>query len=129
MKNEAQFQTWFGNWVSKNRDLLPPTAAFELKYEKNNTFNLKQWSQKKSPHQARSLLSAQSAVGVFHKISDMSAGMKPFDCFLISEAKGYLVIYWSQQKDFTITAIDKLLPYLQKNISYFEALTLNETKR
>lgn len=125
IKREAQFQVHFGRWVKENADQFGESSGFELKYEKNNTFNVKQWLSK-SPHQARSLLECQTPQGVFHKISDMSAGMKPFDCFLLKEATGYLVIYWEKQRDFTINKIENVQPFFSGGMPYQESLKINE---
>lgn len=116
-KREAAFTTRFSHWVREN---IKESSAFELKYVKGGTFNVKQWVQKQ-PNQARGLLSANTDKGCWHKISDMSAGAKPFDAIYFINSPAYLVIYWEKYNDFTMTAIQNLLPYFDKSITYDEA--------
>jgi hypothetical protein len=44
-------------------------------------------------HQIKSLLAVELD-GLSHKISDMSAGQKPFDCFRLAGIHGYVVPVW-----------------------------------
>lgn len=63
------------------------SAAFELKYTKTDTLPRSALA----PHQRQSLLNAKSGM-LYHKISDAGIGHKPFDCFVIQDAKAYIVI-------------------------------------
>jgi len=97
-KREAGFQVKFKHWLEANQ---PKTsAAYELKYVESGNFPIAQWI-KKQPHQLRGLLNS-SVPGkmCYHKISDMSAGQSPFDCFVLVEAEAYLVVFFKEHKSF-----------------------------
>ena len=66
------------------------TGVFELKLVKEKRFNFRRLAN----HQALSLLGAESEAGEYHKISDMSADIKPWDCQLIANTPAYLVLVW-----------------------------------
>ena len=119
MRLERDFQTKFGHWLKEN---CTQTAAFELKFEKGGTFNVKQWAEKQG-YQVRSLLAVKNDC-LYYKISDMSAGQKPFDCVFFYKSSAYLSIFWAKRNDFTIISIEKLLPYLNKSIKYDEAVSI-----
>ena len=71
-------------WLKVNET---KSTAYELKITKGNTLPFSRIEE----HQITSLYKAKYRILV-HKISDMSAGMKPFDCFTLVKAKAYLVI-------------------------------------
>lgn len=79
---ERDMQTLFG----KKNQL---TGVFELKIckEKSLQFSAVQ------EHQVRALLHVEGS-GLYHKISDMSMGEKPFDCFYLAELPAYVVPVW-----------------------------------
>jgi len=70
------------NWANR------PTAVFELKRTRLPRFN----KNLVEVHQIRALKMSSYPTGVYHKISDQSMGAKPFDSFIIKDAKGYLVV-------------------------------------
>ncbi len=111
---ETQFQTLFGIWLSFNKPLH--SQNYELKVTDDGTFNLKEW-RNKQPHQPRSLKQANSDTGIFHKISDMSMGQKPFDSFFIRNTESLLVIYFNKYSEFFIIPI-KEVPEID-SLSYF----------
>ena len=122
MRLEKEFQTKFGQWLQGN---WKQTSAFELKITKGGTFNVKQWVQKQG-FQPRSLLAAKNSC-LYHKISDQSSVVKPFDCVFFYKSNAYLAIFWSKYNKFTIISIEKVLPYFDKSIKYDEAIALAET--
>jgi len=118
-KYEKQFQMEFKKWLAKN----PPetTEVHELKLVKTGNFPIHQWITK-NPHQARGLMGSKKN-GCYHKLSDMSRGLKPFDSFFIKGAKAYLVVYFNKQEQFVFIDIDVAISLTKthKTIS-FEAL-------
>lgn len=89
---EKDVQIKFKHWVEEN----PPSTstAYELKLTKNGTFNLASWVDKQ-PHQLRGLLlSSVPGKMCYHKISDASFEQKPYDCFVMTGAEAFLVIYY-----------------------------------
>lgn len=113
-KNEAAFQIRFKHWLEKN----PPetSTGYELKYEKNLTFNFAAWV-KKAPHQLRSLLRSQDSM-LYHKISDSGIGTKPFDCFVLAGADSWLVIYFEKKDAMVFVNPKWILNCLQNNIKF-----------
>lgn len=65
------------------------SGVFELKLVKKKSmpFNAIE------PHQYKALYKAKNE-SLYHKISDMSAGQKPFDCFNLSGIDAYAVLVW-----------------------------------
>ena len=78
------------NWANR------PTSVFELKRTKLPRLN----KNSVAPHQIRALKMSSYPSGCYHKISDMSLGAKPFDSFIIKNAKGYLVICFDRRAYF-----------------------------
>jgi hypothetical protein len=81
---EANFQSLFTKWAKKNVHL---SAAFELKICKQRSLPYNRVEE----HQVAALYKAKH-VTLFHKISDMGLGYKPFDCFALAGAEAYVVI-------------------------------------
>jgi hypothetical protein len=81
---ESDFQSLFTKWAKKN---VHVSTAFELKITKGKSLPFNHVEE----HQIYALYKAKHHV-VFHKISDMSLGYKPFDCFALSGAEAYIVI-------------------------------------
>lgn len=79
--NEKVMQTLFGRTNTLN-------GVFELKMTKTGRLPFARLA----PHQEKALLEAESATGVYHKISDMSSEQKPFDCFRIADTPAYVVV-------------------------------------
>jgi len=120
-KNEASFQTRFGHWLEEN---WTESCPLELKHTKAGTYNVKQWVQKQS-HQPRALLKAKQSC-LYWKISDMSRECKPVDCIFFYRSPAYLVIWWDKYNEFTIIAIENLLPYFDKSIKYEDAVRISK---
>jgi len=81
---ESDFQSIFTKWAKKN---VHVSTAFELKITKGKSLPYNHVEE----HQVAALYKAKHAT-LFHKISDMSLGYKPFDCFALSGAEAYVVI-------------------------------------
>ena len=99
---ETEFATLFGSWLINNKP--KKSENYEHKVTNSDTFNLKRW-RSKQPHQSRSLKQANGNVGIYHKISDMSMGQKPFDAFFTRNTKSCLVIWFNKHKEFFILPI------------------------
>lgn len=85
---ERDFQSLFTKWIREKGDTyFNRTAAFELKICKENALP---WSRVEH-HQVQALFDARFN-RMYHKISDQSFGIKPFDAFQIAKAEAYLVI-------------------------------------
>ena len=99
---EKFFQMEFKRWLEKN----PPetTEVHELKLVKTGNFPIHQWITK-DPHQARGLMGSKKD-GCYHKLSDMSMDLKPFDSFWIKGAEAYLVVYFNKQERFIFIDIE-----------------------
>ncbi len=106
-KREAGFQGKFKHWLEANQPKV--STAYELKYVEKGNFLLAGWI-KKDPHQLRSLLSS-STVGrmCYHKLSDMSAGQKPYDCFVMTGAEAYLVVFFKEHNSFVMVNAKTML--------------------
>ena len=102
---EAEFTTLFSHWLFKNKP--KDSENYEFKVTNGGTFNLKHWRDKQ-PHQPRSLKQASGDVGLYHKISDMSMGQKPFDAFFTKNTKSFLIIWFNKYKEFFIIPIKKV---------------------
>jgi len=76
---EKDVQTLFG----KKNQL---TGVFELKLCKEKSLPF----EAVAAHQVKALLRVEGE-GLYHKISDMSMGEKPFDCFYLAELPAYVV--------------------------------------
>jgi len=113
-KQESEFQVLWGGHLKKN----PPKEAtvYELKYCKGNTFNVEAWK-KNLTHQYRGLVRA-SRTGCYHKISDMSRELKPFDCFFLCHIKAHLVIYFSKVDGWKELDIERIIEDDIKTIDF-----------
>ena len=109
-KLESQFQTEFSHWLEKN----PPegTEAHELKLVRAGNFPIRQWIEK-SPHQTRGLMQAKHG-GCYHKISDMSRELKPFDSFYIRNAGAFLVVYFNEFERFIKLDVETAISLTKK---------------
>lgn len=100
--HEKDFQSTFTSWVKANPNMFPTSTAFELKLTKGKSLPFNAVME----HQITALQKAKWR-GVFHKISDMSFGYKPFDAFWLRGAQAYVVImYYVPQKRHVCYAID-----------------------
>lgn len=105
---ESQFGTQFKPWFLAHRKEYPDNCTFEYKKTEAKTFNLKAWRKSRQAHQESCLYNSSNGVGVFYKIPDASADLKPFDAFFTSTATPYLVVYYNKYKQFSITKIQDL---------------------
>ncbi len=80
---EKNMQTLFTKWLNKYGN----TGAYELKIckKKSMPFN------KVEEHQVDALLKSRNKRYAY-KISDMSIGRKPYDCFCFHKSNAYVVI-------------------------------------
>lgn len=84
-KEEAKITLRLKAWL---RDEIG-MGAFEIKSTRGGKhFNLKELR----THQRDALMAASSPFGYVYKISDESRGFKPFDCFVLKNAKAFVVI-------------------------------------
>lgn len=130
---EATFQSEFSKWLrNKHRTIHEPenkdvkaliynkTLALELKLAKDKKrVNYKTHFQ---PQQLPSLEKAKHG-HIYHKISDLDPGSKPFDCFQIAKADAYVVICWYKprsHKHVYFIDIEAILLHKQKNKSLTE---------
>lgn len=98
VKREAKFQSIFNRWL---RHYWNHTSAFELKIALGSSLPFA--AVKK--HQVEALTLA--AKNIVYKIPDDSRSQKPFDCFKMVNANGYVVIYFQDRsREFFIIHID-----------------------
>lgn len=120
MPQEKDFQTKFNRWLKYNWN---NTSAFELKIVKTKSmpFNVVK------NHQLDGLKLVGSKF--IYKIADDSQGIKPFDCFTITEASAYIVImfYKRGQKEFIMIEVSNFIK--EKNISKRKSLTEERAKQ
>lgn len=117
---EFTFQTAFIKWAKHN---FPFSAAFELKICKGKSLPFSAVK----PHQLEGLLTVGRKL--VYKISDDSREQKPFDCFVMTECPGYVVIYFYKRgnKAFYMIEISEWLSY--ENISSRKSITEEECQR
>lgn len=134
MLDERTFATRWGTWWQENKDVLGTKSyAVEHKVTNGGTFNLSQWH-KKQPHQYENLHNSTTDVGVYHKMSDQSSDQKPFDGFVLRNAKvAYLIIYYGKHKHFFHIPVSKIpdapsISY-QYCLAHFTPYTLLPVKR
>lgn len=120
---ESDFQSIFTKWAKKN---IHASTAFELKICKLKSMAFSRVEE----HQVASLYKSKHAT-LFHKISDMSLGFKPFDCFALSGAEAYVVIMFYKKGDRQycyMVDIDDWIEYQvqskRKSITEKECLTI-----
>lgn len=97
---ESDMQTMFGKWLKANKD-KHMSAAYELKIEKTNRFNLK----KVAWHQVKNLQLSNDGF-IYHKIPDMGI-QNPYDCLTLYKVPSYVVImFYKPHKTKTFSAIN-----------------------
>ena len=98
--NEKNFQTLFTKWLKRQGR----TGAYELKICKKPSLPFSNVEE----HQINALKEVKD--GTFaYKISDFSPGMKPFDCFCMSNESAYVAImfyYPNKSKNAYVIDID-----------------------
>lgn len=106
MYTEAQMASDFSKYLRTNSDadVLKFPFAVEYKLKKNNKpLNFKADLQ---PQQLPMLLKTLSGC-VYHKISDMTPGIKPYDAIQICHAPAFLAVMWYEpRKPKTVYLID-----------------------
>lgn len=121
-KKEAKFQTLFNHWLRANIKTLKGSGfAFELKDTRGKQYL--SWDAVKS-HQAAYLMAA-SGKGIIYKISDQSRGYKPFDCFMLKNAKSFVVINYPDF--FCLIEIDLFVE--ARSVSEAKSLTAPEARQ
>ena len=103
-------QSLFTSYLKKEYD--GKSAAFELKIAKSNTLPFSRIE----PHQIDALWRAKNE-RVVHKISDMSVGFKPWDCFILRNSDAFLVVMYYKPRTKKIVYfidIDVLLTEIKK---------------
>lgn len=124
-KLETEFATKFGLWIMMIENKPSYPQNYEFKVTNGGTFNLKTW-RNNQPHQPRSLKQASGSHGVYHKISDMSMGTKPFDAIFSRDTESLLVIWFNKYEEFFMIPVQDVPP--TDSISYDYCLD-NFTKR
>lgn len=92
MKREADFTRVFQKWAKASNAILTPTA-FELKQTTTESIP---FSAVKD-HQLAALEAVASNQGFIYKISDGSAGFKPFDLFYMRQCMAFVVIKYPRE--------------------------------
>lgn len=94
--NEKNMQSLWGNYLKNN--LPPQSEAYELKITSGNTLPFNDIKE----HQIKALLDVEGK-GLYHRLTDQPwikdrpytyTLKKPFDCFCLCKAKGYLIIWF-----------------------------------
>lgn len=85
-------QSLFSRWVRKNKNKFDKASAFELKITKTEKLYYKQVKS----HQYH-YLEESTKDGTYHKISDQSLDVKPYDCFLL-KGDAYVVLMFFKPK-------------------------------
>jgi len=106
---EKDMQTLFTKWLKKNGE----TGAYELKICKGKSLPFN----KVQEHQVDALLKSRNGRYAY-KISDMSMGLKPFDCFCFNNSNAFVVImFYVPRKPKTAYIID-IDMFLHAQIAY-----------
>lgn len=88
---EKKLTSDFSAFLRKNKDAIPMSFACEFKVKKGKQkLDLIRDFQ---PQQLPSLRQAKHSC-LYHKISDMSVGMKPFDSFQICLTPAFVGVLW-----------------------------------
>lgn len=82
---EAKLQTKFTKFLRDTWYL--GSAAFELKIVKGKSFPFSRVQE----HQINGLLKAKHGNHAY-KLTDMSIGLKPYDCYVLSNSKAFVVL-------------------------------------
>jgi hypothetical protein len=105
---EKDFQTKFTEWVRENPDVMSTNSAMELKLCKLKSMPF----DRVDDHQILALQAVKHQ-HLYHKITDqpfigpcercgfqrkyMFTAKKPFDCFILSKANAFVVIWWYKE--------------------------------
>ena len=116
MPKERDFQTKFSKWL-RYQDRIG-NAVFELKIVKGDSMPF----DRVADHQVEALYHA-SREFIVYKIPDDTIGQKPFDCFKITRADAYVVIYFYKHanREFFLINIHDFIA--EKNESTRRSLT------
>lgn len=94
--NEKNMQIFFGNYLKNN--LPEESEAYELKIAKGSRLPFNDIKE----HQIKALLDVEGK-GLYHRLTDQPwirdrpytyTLKKPFDCFCLVKAKGYLILWF-----------------------------------
>ena len=102
---ESKFQTRFNQWLRETQSI--DNAGFELKVTKKNSIPFSAVK----PHQINALLEVKKR-GLIYKISDISLGLKPIDCFILHGAAYVVILYYKGSRKINtayIIDIDRFL--------------------
>ena len=118
-------QSLWTKWVKANKKKFERSTVFELKITKKKRLPFSRIEE----HQINSLLNASIGDGDYHKISDQSMDMKPWDCQLIKKADAYIVILFYQPrkpKEYILIDIKDMVDFIKK--SKMKSVTEEEAK-
>lgn len=106
VKREADLQGKFGRWLRSEAggEVFPFACAFELKAKEAGesiAFDAV------AVHQAAALEAASEyGEGVYYKLTDLSLGRKPFDCFWLKNAHAFVVVGWRHSDGWHVYGVD-----------------------
>lgn len=118
-KRESNFTPIFESWL---RNVYKKTCAWELKVSKENA-----WEYRRLEKQQETWLLAVTNGSAVYKISDESAGYKPFDGFSFFREPAYVVILYQQSNTFYLIPINNFIFY-RDNRAKRKSLTEEEAK-
>lgn len=118
---ERDFQVAFSHYLKKKK---PLTGVYELKisHKDHLPFNAVK------EHQVNALLEAERD-GFYHKISDSSFGLKPFDTVWLARPLAYVAILWytpRKRKFVTLIRIKRFVALKGKNLTFDTAQNVAE---
>jgi len=125
---EKDLTAKFSHYIKLHPNQFQFSAAIEFKVAKGNTLNLIHDMQ---PQQIPSLIKAKYNI-LYHKISDMSANLKPFDSFILHNTKSFIAIVFNPKPRkpktiyFVPINIVLYLQLLQNSISLNNAIHYSE---
>lgn len=124
--NEKQFTSDFNKFIKKQykEKSMVGSACFEIKVK---PFGKRLNFRNDFQDQQLPMLEKAQKDFVYHKISDMSVGMKPFDSFILNKEPAYVVVLWyrpRRPKSFVMINIKNLL--LWKKVNNAKSITEEE---
>lgn len=110
-KREAAFQVRFGKWVvSPEARAFVGRSSFAFELKRVEAGRAMAWTAV-AEHQVEALRRARgtSEYGrvLYHKISDMGAGFKPCDGFVIGGGGGWLFVEWDGGEGFYMVDVEE----------------------
>jgi hypothetical protein len=116
---EKQMQSFWGAYIK--RHLRLESEAYELKITKNNSIPFEALKE----HQVDALLRVEQK-GLYHRITDQPwmkdrpntyTLKKPFDCFCLVKAKGYVIIWFYKPRKRRVFYKISINEFLQAKMS------------